>query len=42
MALERFVLNGTSGISFKLTAMIFKGLKLKFGGIEGKLQIVML
>jgi hypothetical protein len=37
MALERFTLNRTNGVSLKLTAMAFKGLEFKFNGIEGKL-----
>jgi hypothetical protein len=37
MALEGFALDGTNDVNFKLTAIVFKGLKLKFDGIEGKL-----
>jgi hypothetical protein len=37
MALERLTLNRTNGVSFKLMAMAFKGLKFKFDGNEGKL-----
>jgi hypothetical protein len=37
MSLERFALNGTNGVSFKLMAMTLKGLKFKFDGIKGKL-----
>lgn len=33
MALEGFDLNGTNGVSFKLTTMTFNGLKFKFDGI---------
>jgi hypothetical protein len=32
MALDEFVLNGTNGIRFKLTVIVFKGLKFKFDG----------
>jgi hypothetical protein len=37
IALKGFVLNGINDVSFKLTAMIFNGLKFKFDGIEKKL-----
>jgi hypothetical protein len=37
MALERFALNRTNGVSLKLMAMTFKGIEFKFDGIEGKL-----
>jgi hypothetical protein len=35
--LERFALNATNDVSFKLTTMALKGLKFKFDGIERKL-----
>jgi hypothetical protein len=37
MALKRFALNRTNGVSLKLTAKAFKRLEFKFDGIEGKL-----
>jgi hypothetical protein len=37
MAWEKFALNRTNYVSFKLTVMTFKTLKFKFDGIEGKL-----
>jgi hypothetical protein len=37
MALKRFALNRTNGVSLKLTAIVFKGLEFKFDDIEGKL-----